>query len=269
MAKRGKVLRDPYAGPGLLIVEGRQYPFLIEGVWRSEVPPKPGLPVEVEFDSLDKVIGLTAVPESQIATEQAEIALKMAKKRGAALAASVVAKFGLQRIVAAGLIIFSWIFLSAASLELPFLGRLEFTFWQALGYLNAGNPMQGLERHSNPSVGVWGFLAVVALAGPFLPHFWKNKRAALGGVLPLAFMVIVGIAIRSSLQSSFGSAIEGPYGNIQRQAQDEMMNAFSLGFGAYLSIVVSLYFAVISAKEFLGARASESKGFEESQRAAA
>jgi len=269
MAKRGKVLRDPYAGPGLLMVEGRQYPFLIEGAWRSEVPPKPGLAVEVEFDPLDKVIGVTTVPESQIAREQAEVALALAKKRGSALAAKLVAKFGLRRLIAAGLLIFSWIFLSVASLELPLLGRFEFTFWQALGFLNARNPIQLLERHSSPSAGLWGFLAIAALAGPFLPYLWKNKRAVLGGLLPLAFMVVVGIAIRSSLQSSLGPVVEGPYGALQRQAQDEMMKAFSLGFGAYLSIAVTLYFAVISAKQFLVARASEDKSFEESQRAAA
>ncbi|MBZ5550256.1 MAG: hypothetical protein LAO22_20245 [Acidobacteriia bacterium] len=269
MAKRGKVLRDPHAGPGLLIVEGRQYPFIMEGVWGSEVPPKPGLAVEVEFDSLDKIIGITALPESQIAKEQAEIALAAAKKRGAALAASLAAKFGLPRLVAAGLLIFSWSFLTAASLELPFLGKLEFTLWQALGYLNSGNPMQALERHGNPGSGFWGFLAFAALAGPFLHHFWKDKRAALGGLLPLAFMVLVGIAIRSSMQSSFGAAIEGPYGNLQRQAQDEMMNAFSFGFGTYLSIVVSLYLSVISAKEFLIAVGGEGRKFEESQRSAA
>ena len=44
MAKRGKVLRDPHLGPGLLMVEGKQYPFL-EGSWRSDVPAKPGLVV--------------------------------------------------------------------------------------------------------------------------------------------------------------------------------------------------------------------------------
>ena len=38
MSKRGMALRDPYAGPGLLIVEGQQYPFVLEGVWGSEAP---------------------------------------------------------------------------------------------------------------------------------------------------------------------------------------------------------------------------------------
>ncbi len=268
MAKRGKVLRDPHAGPGLLIVEGRQYPFLMEDVWRSEVPPKPGLAVEVDLDSLDKVVGLTAVPESQIAKEQAEIALAAAKTRGVALAATIVAKVGLPRLVAAGLLLLSWSVLTAASLQLPFFGKLGFTFWQALGYLNAGPSVQVLERQANLTSGFWGFFAIVALAGPFLHQIWKDKRALLGGLLPLAFMLLVGIAIRSSLQSSLG-ALEGPYGALQRQAQNQMMNAFSWGFGTYVSIVLALYFAVTSAKEFLVARGNEDKGFEGSQRAAA
>ena len=269
MAKRGKVLRDPHAGPGLLIVEGRQYPFFMEGVWRSEVPAKPGLAVEVEFDASDKVVGITAVPESQIAREQAEIALAVAKKRGAALVASMVARFGVPRLVATGLLIFSWCFLTAASLELPFVGKLEFTFWQGLGYLNSTNPMQSLEGHGSPSAGFYGLLALIALAGPFLHHFWKDKRAALGGLLPIVFMVVMGIAIRSGIQSSFGTTIEGPYGDLQRQAQEEIMNAFSLGFGTYLAVAASLYFAVISTKQFVSDRGEARKEFEESQRAAA
>ena len=55
MSKRGKVLRDPHAGPGLLMVEGQQYQFLLEGVWKSDVPPTPGLVVDLEFDSQGKI----------------------------------------------------------------------------------------------------------------------------------------------------------------------------------------------------------------------
>jgi hypothetical protein len=82
MAKRGKILRDPHVGPGLLMLEGQQHQFFLEGVWKSDVPPKTGLVVEVELDSLGKVVAITAVPESQIAKEQAELALAAAKKKG-------------------------------------------------------------------------------------------------------------------------------------------------------------------------------------------
>lgn len=73
MRKRGKVLRDPYAGPGLLMIEGRQYPFLLAG-WKSEGPPKPGLPVDVHFARNGQILTVTAVSDSQIARERTEAA---------------------------------------------------------------------------------------------------------------------------------------------------------------------------------------------------
>jgi len=68
MKKRGKVLRD--VGPGLLMVEGQQYPLTLEGIWKSDVPPKHGMVVDVEFDREGKIMGMCAVGESQIATVQ-------------------------------------------------------------------------------------------------------------------------------------------------------------------------------------------------------
>ncbi len=43
MTKRGKILRDASAGPGLLSVYGQHYQFSREGMWRSEVPPAAGM----------------------------------------------------------------------------------------------------------------------------------------------------------------------------------------------------------------------------------
>jgi hypothetical protein len=268
VARRGKILRDPHVGPGLLMLEGRQHQFVLEGVWKSEVPPKPGLVVEVDLDSLGKVVGITAVPESQIAKEQAELALAAAKMKGAALASNMVAKFGVSQLVAAGLLILSWFSLTAISVQSPFLGKFDFTFWQVLGFLNADSLGQSLERHIDPSAGIYGFLALLAIAGPFVRYFWMDKRAVWAGLLPLVFMLGVGILIRANIQSSFGPPLDGRYG-IQRQLQEEIMKAISLGFGAYTSILVSLYFAACSAKQFLETRVSQSPSVEKSQRAAA
>ena len=63
MAKRGRVLREPYAGPGLVMVEGRQYP-LVQDLWRSEVRARPGLAVNVDFDPNGNLRSITAIPES-------------------------------------------------------------------------------------------------------------------------------------------------------------------------------------------------------------
>lgn len=71
MRKRGKVLRDPYGGPGLLMIEGRQYPFSLESLWKSEGPPKPGLAVDVEFGQSEQIVAIAIVPEAQLAEEAA------------------------------------------------------------------------------------------------------------------------------------------------------------------------------------------------------
>lgn len=80
--KRGKILRDPRAGPGLLMIEGRQYWFSMEGVWKSEVPPKPGLAVDVKLDRAGQILAITAVSESQLAKEQAERSVDKAEAAG-------------------------------------------------------------------------------------------------------------------------------------------------------------------------------------------
>lgn len=60
-------MRDPRIGPGLLIVEGQQFPFSMPGAWRSEQPPAPGMPVEVEFGSAGEILAILPVSEVQIA----------------------------------------------------------------------------------------------------------------------------------------------------------------------------------------------------------
>jgi hypothetical protein len=269
MAKRGKVLRDPNAGPGLMIVGGQQHPFFLEGFWQSEVPPKPGLAVEVDFDSQGKVSRITVVPEAQLAKEQAEMAPAAAKKRGIALASAMVGRFGLSQILAAGLLIFSWWFLPAASLEVPFLGKLEFTFWQLLGYLNANNLSQALERRGNPSSGFYGFLALIAVVTPFVHHYSKDRRALLGGVAPLLFMVVIGILLARNLQGTLAGPNEGAYQSLQKHAQEQLMQAVSIGVGTYLSMLLSLYFAALGVKNFLAAKAIEPSVVEKTHRAAA
>ena len=267
MAKRGKVLRDPHSGPGLLMVEGQQYPFTLEGVWKSETPPKPGLVVDVEFDAAGAVAGITAVPESQLAKEQAEAALAVAKEKGGKIFGEVVAKTGMTNLIAGLLLIIGWFFLTTVSVQIPFLGKLEYTFWQVLGFLNSSNILEAMDRRGHPSAGFYGFLAIVALAGPFIQYFWKDKRAVLGGVLPLVFMAFVGIMVRSSISSAFGGGGTEAE-SIGRQMQDEAMKAVSMGFGVYLSVLVSIYFAGVGVKQFLAAKGSDTLMLEKPRTAA-
>jgi hypothetical protein len=95
MRKRGKVLRDPHAGPGLLMIEGRQYPFLLT-VWKSDAHLKPGLAVDVDFDQVGHIVTVRVVPESQLAKEQAEAT---GRKRNWRLLDKLAAICGMTRII--------------------------------------------------------------------------------------------------------------------------------------------------------------------------
>src|SRR6478752_2730987 len=171
MAKRGRVLREPYTGPGLLMVEGRQYP-LVKDLWRSEVRARPGLAVNVDFDPNGNLRSITAIPESQMNGEQENVppgglALGTLAQEDANLGIALLVQFS-----AAMLLLVSWCSLTAVSIHLPFSDSVELTFWQVLGYLNAGGLRQISEMAATPDAGAMGFAAILVLAGP-LVHFFS------------------------------------------------------------------------------------------------
>jgi len=61
--KRGKVLREPGAGPGLMMVEGQQFPFSLTDLWQSPQPPKIGMIVEAEFNREGKLVAIRALDQ--------------------------------------------------------------------------------------------------------------------------------------------------------------------------------------------------------------
>ena len=97
MKKRGKVLRDPRTGPGLLMIEGRQFWFCLEGIWKSEVPPKLGLTVDVKLDHAGRILTITAVSDSQLAEEQAERSVD--KMAGVKILRKIATKCGMPSLL--------------------------------------------------------------------------------------------------------------------------------------------------------------------------
>lgn len=269
MTQRGKILRDPNSGPGLVTVDGQHLQFALEGVWKGESPPVPGMLVQVEFGQDARILSMTPISDAQIAKEQAEAAIGVAKEKGRDIALAAVAKFGLAMLIATALLVIGWFFLTAMSIQ-TFAGKVDFTFWQSLGFLNSANGFEtAMEGRSSAGAGFYGFLALIALFGPYLPFVWKDKRSSLAGTLPLIFMLMAAFMLRSSLNSSMGGEVSGPLGDLARQAREEAMKAISLGLGSYLSGVVSLYFAGVGIKKFLLARGLDTQVAARSQKAAA
>jgi hypothetical protein len=251
MSIRGRVLRDPSTnGPGLLVVEGQQLSFLLEGTWKSLTLPKPGLEVEVEFNQDGTVSSLVAVPEAQLAREQAQRTLNAARERSSALAASALERFGMPTLAATGALVLGWFFLNALTFDAGVIGRLDFTFWRILAFLNSSNGLESLlSMRDSGGAGIYGLLAWLALAGPFVGAVWNDRRAMLGGLLPLAFMLLVALIARASLSSrALGMPAE-----VMDAAQAEIRRGISLGMGAYVSILAALYLGFNSVKKFLAA----------------
>lgn len=257
MTKRGKILRGTEAGLGLLSVDGQEIQFGLRDVWRGTTPPAPGMIVQVDLAEDASLISISPVSDSQIAKEQAEAMAIAARDKGRIIASAAIGKFGLPTLIATGLLMVGWFFLSAVNIQ-TFLGKLDLSFWQLLGFLNSGSAFETMmQGRGGASAGFYGFLAIVALAGPYVAYFWKDKRANLCGLLPLLFMLMVWLMLRSTVNSSMGADASGPLGDIARQGREEVMKAVSLGLGSYLSGLISLYFAGIAAKKFLLEKAIE------------
>lgn len=47
------------------MIEGQQFRFQLEGIWHSDIPPRPGQAVEVYLDRELQVIGLSAITETE------------------------------------------------------------------------------------------------------------------------------------------------------------------------------------------------------------
>lgn len=272
MTKRGKILRDAQTGPGLLIVEGQQYPFTLDGVWRSDAPPRPGSTVDIEFDPTGRIVGLTAVPDAQLAKEHADKAMAAAREKGGVIFGVIVAKVGGPALVALLVLLVAWLFLAAVSVQAGGQ-KIGFTFWQVLGLLNASNPAEAMDPNAHLSAGFYGLLALLSLVGPFVHHFWKDKRAFLCGLLPLLFMVVVAIVARHTIHNAFtvpaGMDFGGLAQEMQKEVQSEMMSAISLGIGSYLAILAALYFAAVGIRRYLAGKAAGPQDFPKTQKAIA
>ncbi|HKS96584.1 MAG TPA: hypothetical protein VJV74_10705 [Terriglobia bacterium] len=242
MKTRGKVLRPPNGQPGLLIIDGQQYRFSLDGMWKDAIFPKPGLTVEVEMNQGLEIIAITAVADSTPPPERAEARLQ--KRSG--IPSNPLARIGARDLIALGLLAAGWFMLTTIAVAPPGEGPVNLTFWQVLRLVNSRNPLDWMVRGSLPSAGLYGLLTLLALGGTLVHHFCRQRIAALGGAAPLLLMMVVSTTARSDFQSAFRA-----YGDVGKLAQAETTQAVSLGLGAYLSGLMSLYFAVVAVREFL------------------
>lgn len=266
MKKRGKVVRDTQTGSGLISISGQQFPFELEGMWKSDVAPRVNMVVDISFNEAGGIDTVQVVPEGQLAREQAEVAMREAKQRSQALGRELAGRFGIGTLAGMAALVCGWFLLNTIDVRVSNEYSNGLSFWKLLGVLNSPADIAQALSGGGSGSGLYGFLAVAALCGPMLPFFLRHRLVWLGNLAPLAFMALVCIIGYSSLSSSMHQAqgMAAAFGGAQAAAMAaevassmmrEVLRAVSLGLGAYLSLIASLYFAGRGVIQLLSSRA--------------
>lgn len=234
-AKRGRILRDTGVGPGLLTVEGIQYTFQLEGMWRSEVPPRAGMAVDVVFDRTGAPATVCAVSEGQVAKEQTQPETpRMAVREESAAAPRP--RLGAATIVAECLMLACFFFLPNMEMGNAWTRR-EINGWEAIG-LDPNTMMTN--NH-----GLLSLLAVLCLLAPLAVPFVKQAWSRWLDAAPFGFAVIAVMTIMTEIRD-IGHQASGPMGEIlgneaARAMSREVTGMFSISFGAFGVLLCSIY----------------------------
>jgi hypothetical protein len=235
---RGTIIKVPDATPGLLIVNGQQLPFSLEGRWRSPVAPAANMPVEVELDPAGTVASVSVIDAQQIARERLEQFGGMAQQQGKVAAemarqgmGTLAARMGTTPLVAAVAIWVAWFFLPAITITF-FTESRSVTFWEILGldFQNAFNPT----GHQ----GLFGLIGLLAIAAPFARPFVVHPKASWLNALPLAFVVFAIARLLYDINRAAGSV------GADREVASFVDDLISLGSGAYILVIAGGFLAV-------------------------
>jgi hypothetical protein len=209
---RGSIIKVPDSNPGLLFVNSEQKPFSIEGIWKSSVAPAVNMAVDVEFDGSGSIRAVTVVDPQQLAKERLTDVSGKAQEQGKQIfeiirqaIGALAARMGSIALGTTVAVWIAWFFLTAAKLDLGFLGSKSFTFWELLA-LDLSNPM----NMGSGSHGLFALIGLAAIAAPFAAPFIRHAQANYLNAMPLAYLVMAFLKIRSDLKEMFEVMKFGP-----------------------------------------------------------
>jgi hypothetical protein len=281
--ERGRVLRDTSMGDGLLSAGGNQYPFRLEGIWKSEHAPRVNMQVEIDFDDSGAIGAVRAADPMAQAREQAArfaasaaataktVGAEIRSRGGPALARALPivqrcsALVGVPTLVSLAALGLGWFAFAAASID--FFGQHQSaTFYGLMRILN--NPDNGMESVANGTsagAGIYGFVTFLALLAPLVPYIAKKRQLWLACCAPLGWMVLAtligwwkvhsSVAEAAGAASSFGGEDVGDLTRgMARDLIGQIFDAISFGFGLYLAAAAAIYLGFVGVRRFLGTR---------------
>lgn len=248
-AARGTIIKVPDATPGLVIVNGSQKPFVLEGVWRSPVAPAPNMTVDVELDAGGGIVGIDAVDSQKLAREKLDQIGSIAQQQGKEAAeiakqgvGALATRMGTAALVATVVLWVAWFFLPAVTIEFFLLNR-SFTFWEFLA-LDMTNP-----QSPTGSRGLLGLLGMLCLLGPVARPFVQHAKARYLNAAPLAFIVVSSLLVYWQLSRGGGeigdnATIEEMTRGIAREAAKAMLDSMSISPAIIVLVIPAVYLAV-------------------------
>ena len=272
---RGTIIQVPDSNnPGLLVVDGAQRTFTLEGVWRSAVAPALNQIVDVETASSGTIASLTAVDSRQIAKERMNQLGGAAEEHGKQVAAlarqglgALATRMGKVTLGASAVLWVAWFFLPALKFSM-FMASRSFTFWEILG-ADVARPGFGGESH-----GLFALVGLGAIACPFVVPFLRRRWARWLNAAPLAFLVLTFLKIRWDISSAvrqMGKAGGGMASGMgmfgaqmaetaMKSAMKSMTDAMSIGYGTYVLVAVAIFLAVRSFRGTAGVSGQRERG---------
>jgi len=235
---RGTIIKTPDSSPGLLVVEGQQKTFTLEGVWKSPIAPAVNMAVDIEFDGVGSITGLTVADSQQAAREKFGQIGGVAQQHGKEAAeiarqgvGPLVARMGKVTLVATVIVWITWFFMPGAGFSISFLGTGQtksFTLWDALS----------LDPKNNMNPGPFGLLNLVVIAGilaPIAASFIRQRWARYLYAAPLACLLVAWIAI----EYDFSEAVAGA-GIAARMTGIQLVPEYGTFLAALASVVVAV-----------------------------
>ena len=247
---RGTIIKVPDSTPGLVIVNGAQKSFTLEGVWRSPVAPAANMSVDVELNDAGGVVGIGAVDQQQLTKEKFDKLGDFAQQHGKDAAeiakqgvGALATRMGMSALVATVVLWVAWFFLPAVNLDFFLLNR-SFTFWEYLA-MSLNNP-----QSPTGSRGLLGLLGMLCIVAPVARPFIQHAKAKYLNAAPLAFIVVAPFLIYWRLAGGLGPAGEPQtlaelQRGVQREAAKAMLDSLSISwFGAIVLVVPAVFLAL-------------------------
>lgn len=215
---RGTIVKVPDAAPGLVVVNGQQKQFTLDGIWKSPVAPAANMTVDVDLDAAGTLTAMRVVDVQQMAKEQMRQLTGVAQERGKEAAdlakqgiGTLAARMGAVVLGCAVLVWVVWFFFSVASINTGG-GSMSYSFWNLIG-LDFNN-LESLA--SGGSHGFFSLIGLLAIAAPFAAPFLQATWSRYLNAAPLTYIVLGLIIMFGKEHSAF-----------KEIAQNAGMNPFS------------------------------------------